>query len=91
MNVLAARLAEAVGVPAEVTGRSMGGLSQETWFVTLGGTRPAVLRLPTAGSGTRSIVTQRRGLQVAGATACRSHRCWPTTTVRRTRSGFPSC
>jgi aminoglycoside phosphotransferase (APT) family kinase protein len=67
VNPLADKLTEAIGAPAEITGRSMGGLSQETWFVTLDGNRQAVLRLPTAGSGARSIITQRRGLQVAAA------------------------
>jgi len=56
------------GEPAEVTirGRATVGLSQETWFVDVAG-RDAVLRLPTASSGTRAILTQRAALQaVAG-------------------------
>jgi aminoglycoside phosphotransferase (APT) family kinase protein len=55
---------------ATVDGRAMGGLSQETWLVTLergGVTRPGVLRLPTAASGGRSIATQRRALEVSHA------------------------
>lgn len=68
---LAAGVATVTGAEqATVDGRAMGGLSQETWLVTLergGATRPAVLRLPTAASGARSIVTQRRALEVAHA------------------------
>jgi aminoglycoside phosphotransferase (APT) family kinase protein len=56
----------------EVTGQATVGLSQETWFarVAVGEQAPAdvVLRLPTAASGARAIVTQRKALQaVAGS------------------------
>jgi aminoglycoside phosphotransferase (APT) family kinase protein len=54
----------------EVTGRATVGLSQETWFVrtAAGGDEvDGVLRLPTAASGSRAILTQIRSLrQVAG-------------------------
>jgi aminoglycoside phosphotransferase (APT) family kinase protein len=56
------------GAPDAVTlrGRATVGLSQETWFLDVGG-RDAVLRLPTAGSGTQAILTQRAALEaVAG-------------------------
>ena len=43
--------------------QATGGLSQETWLVTVDG-RPAVLRLPTPASGARSILTQRAALQL---------------------------
>jgi aminoglycoside phosphotransferase (APT) family kinase protein len=49
------------------------GLSQETWFVRVAvedeASRAAVLRLPTAASGTRAIVTQRRALQAVAGSA----------------------
>ena len=56
----------------EITGQATVGLSQETWFarVAVGEQAPAdvVLRLPTAASGARAIVTQRKALQaVAGS------------------------
>jgi aminoglycoside phosphotransferase (APT) family kinase protein len=56
----------------EITGQATVGLSQETWFarVAVGEQPPGdvVLRLPTAASGARAIVTQRKALQaVAGS------------------------
>jgi aminoglycoside phosphotransferase (APT) family kinase protein len=64
---LAAWLRERGGPDAvALRGRATVGLSQETWFVEVGG-RDAVLRLPTAGSGTQAILTQRAALEaVAG-------------------------
>jgi aminoglycoside phosphotransferase (APT) family kinase protein len=58
--------------PADVTvsGRATVGLSQETWFasVTAGGTtEEVVVRLPTAASGRRAIMTQRAALQAVPA------------------------
>lgn len=56
-----------VTATVDVVGQATVGLSQETWFVRLvvdgEPTRDAVLRLPTAASGTRAIVTQRRALE----------------------------
>lgn len=54
--------------PADVVveGRATGGLSQETWFVTLArgaDRREAVLRLPTAASGERVLATQVAALR----------------------------
>ena len=61
-----------VSARVELAGQATVGLSQETWFVRVAEDgvppRDAVLRLPTAASGARSIVTQRRALQaVAGS------------------------
>lgn len=57
----------------EVVRRATVGLSQETWFVRLvpEGQPPvdAVLRLPTAASGARAIVTQRIALQAVAGSA----------------------
>jgi aminoglycoside phosphotransferase (APT) family kinase protein len=62
--------ARGIEAQAEVTGRATVGLSQETWFVRIatgGGSRAAVLRLPTAASGPHAIRTQRVALEaVAG-------------------------
>ncbi len=68
------RAAQLAGPLAMITGarrvsvdsRATGGLSQETWFVTVDG-KPAVLRLPTPASGARSIATQRIALSAAHA------------------------
>ncbi len=53
----------------DVTDRATVGLSQETWFVRIehadGTEEPAVLRLPTPGSGRHAIGTQIRALTVA--------------------------
>lgn len=66
---LAAGLAEVTGArSARLVGRATGGLSQETWLATLdpdSTRKQVVLRVPTAGSGARSIATQRRALQLA--------------------------
>lgn len=55
-----------------IDGLATGGMSQETWLVTVeqdGQSTQAVLRLPTPGSGSRSIVTQRIALQLASEQA----------------------
>lgn len=66
---LEAGLAEVTGARAARLGvRATGGLSQETWLATLdpdGAPQQVVLRVPTAGSGARSIATQRRALELA--------------------------
>jgi aminoglycoside phosphotransferase (APT) family kinase protein len=68
---LAPLLASATGADrAVVEAQATGGLSQETWFVTIerdGVTQRAVLRLPTLASGPRSIVTQRIALGLTHA------------------------
>jgi aminoglycoside phosphotransferase (APT) family kinase protein len=61
-----------VTAEVEVDGQATVGLSQETWFVRVavdGGTpQEAVLRLPSAASGARAIVRQRRALQAVEGT-----------------------
>lgn len=60
-----------VAATVDVLGRATVGLSQETWFVritTETGDVDAVLRLPTAASGARAIVTQRTALQAVAGT-----------------------
>lgn len=71
-EALAAALAGAAGLEHVVLhGQATGGMSQETWFATVRSPgredRPAVLRLPTPGSGTRAIGIQRAALQLAHA------------------------
>lgn len=71
MRLLAAGVATVTGSRhATMGGLATGGLSQETWFVTLEreeGPQRAVLRLPTVASGSRSVVTQRVALELAHA------------------------
>jgi aminoglycoside phosphotransferase (APT) family kinase protein len=69
---LATELASA-GRPGtvRVNARATGGLSQETWFVTIARDeqdQAAVLRLPTAASGGRAIAVQRSALEVTQGT-----------------------
>jgi aminoglycoside phosphotransferase (APT) family kinase protein len=53
--------------PVELAGRATVGLSQETWFVRVGG-EDAVLRLPTPASGRRAIGTQIAALRAVAGT-----------------------